>query len=40
LGPKARARHESREHLLTPEELAIVDEALRFEPVDLNRAAA
>ncbi len=32
---KARARHESREHLLTPEELAIVDEALRFE-----RAAA
>ncbi len=37
---KARARHESREHLLTPEELAIVDDALRFEPVELNRAAA
>lgn len=32
---KARARHESREHLLTPEELAIVDEALRFEPVEV-----
>jgi hypothetical protein len=37
---KARARHQSREHLLTPEELAIVDDALRFEPVELNRAAA
>ncbi len=37
---KARARHESREHVLTPSELAIVDDALRFEPVDLNRAAA
>ncbi len=37
---KARARHDSREHLLTPEELAIVDDALRFEPVELNRAAA
>ena len=32
---KARARHESREHLLTPEELAIVDDALRFEPVEV-----
>lgn len=31
---KARARHKSGEHRLTPSELLIVDDALRFEPVE------